>query len=167
MPRRRLFGLSAALVALLAVSQLGFRAAAFLRQRSLDAALLETTATGAGFRVPALLAQGADPNVRDPDPRHGGTTPLLNAVRMLETDAARALLAHGADPNAADSGGWTPLMWAVAAGDGNHGTVSALLRAGADPGRISPANGESTLQIARRFHHPESALLLVRAGARR
>lgn len=127
--------------------------------------LLEVTGTGVGSRVAPLLAQGANPNIRDPNPLHAGTTPLLNAARMCETNAVGTHLSHGADPNVADAGGWTPLMWAVATGDGNAPMGRSLHAVGADSARTCPSNGESTLQIARRFDHPQAAALLVRAGA--
>ncbi|MGH8192653.1 MAG: ankyrin repeat domain-containing protein [Rhodanobacteraceae bacterium] len=63
----------------------------------------------------ALLACGADPNVRD----RAGAAPLHVALDA-EADAAlpqvKALIAHGADPEGAAAGGETPLGLALARG---------------------------------------------------
>jgi uncharacterized protein len=44
--------------------------------------------------VRALLAAGADPNVR----QQGGYTPLHSAAHSDDAELVRLLLAHGADP---------------------------------------------------------------------
>jgi ankyrin repeat protein len=72
-----------------------------------------------GFR--ALLAAGADPNVRQP----GGYVPLHAAAATGAVDRIRLLLAHGADPHAATDDGRTALDLAEAAG---HDEAAAVLR---------------------------------------
>jgi uncharacterized protein len=72
-----------------------------------------------GFR--ALLAAGADPNVRQP----GGYVPLHGAAVTGAAERIRLLLAHGADPHAATDDGRTALDLAEAAG---HDEAAALLR---------------------------------------
>jgi ankyrin repeat protein len=73
--------------------------------------------------VRALVARGADPNVRD----HSRQTPLVYAVASRRPDNVRALLAAGADPNARDAEGKTPLQHAAA----NAEIAEELRRAGA------------------------------------
>lgn len=83
--------------------------------------------TGRVDLVRALLAHGADPNVRlsEPPPplkgdfvsrgRYRGATPLWLAAnaRVPEVEILRLLAGAGADPNLAASDGTTPLMAAV------------------------------------------------------
>jgi ankyrin len=80
--------------------------------------------------VKALLARGADPNVRVQRgtrvrrwshdfallDRWSGATPFWLAAKFLEIDMMRALKAAGADPSLPSKDGTTPLM--VAAGSG-------------------------------------------------
>jgi uncharacterized protein len=70
--------------------------------------------------VTALLAAGADPNVR----QNGGFTPLHAAAHRDQVELARALLDHGADPELATDDGRTAAD--IAAADGSAG-VAALL----------------------------------------
>jgi uncharacterized protein len=72
-----------------------------------------------GFR--ALLAAGADPNVRQP----GGYVPLHGVAALGAVDRIRLLLAHGAHPHSATDDGRTALDLAEAAG---HEDAAALLR---------------------------------------
>jgi len=77
--------------------------------------------------VRRLLAQGADPNLRD----ERGFTPLHIASAKGLVDVAELLLMSGADPNAAGEAGVTPLHLAVL--NGNADLVLLLLEHGADP----------------------------------
>jgi ankyrin repeat protein len=70
--------------------------------------------------VTALLAAGADPNVR----QNGGFTPLHAAAHRDEVEIARALLAHGADRELAADDGKTAADIAQADGSAR---VAALL----------------------------------------
>jgi hypothetical protein len=90
--------------------------------------------------VRLLLANGADPNLRD----GGGQweTPLSTAAMHGQLEVCRLLLDAGADPNirtnpelAGDPGNWTALDWALQA---NHPAVAELLRqhAGVDGRRL-------------------------------
>lgn len=91
------------------------------RQYALDRALYAAVEAGDAGRVRAVLARGADPNVREkPGPRPSnprqwldivlhpergkptGSTALMEAAWKGHTDVVRQLLAAGADPNAAD-----------------------------------------------------------------
>jgi ankyrin repeat protein len=70
--------------------------------------------------VTALLAAGADPNVR----QNGGFTPLHATAHRDDVELARALLDHGADPALATDDGRTAAD--IAAADGSE-RVAALL----------------------------------------
>ena len=91
--------------------------------------LVEILKSGADDRagtVRALLAGGANVNVRDKD----GFTPLHGAAASGDAAAIRALLAGGADADARTKDGLTPLHGAVLSGDAT--TIHALLAGGAD-----------------------------------
>lgn len=82
--------------------------------------------------IGALLAHGADPRCAD----HGGTTVLMHAAASCDADVSRAsvvylprFLERGAAVSAADSDGWTALLYA--ASSGNAAWVAALLAEGA------------------------------------
>ncbi|MEW9521400.1 ankyrin repeat domain-containing protein [Streptomyces tubercidicus] len=93
--------------------------------------------------VRALLAHGADPNLREDD----GTsfTPLMWAAANGHHRTARLLLEGRADPDAGH-GGRTPLM--AAAERGSIAVVRALLRHGATP-RLTDAQGRTACDMAR------------------
>jgi ankyrin repeat protein len=69
----------------------------------------------------ALLAQGADPNVR----QQGGWTPLHGAAHSGDPELVQLLLQHGADPAAVNDLGQSPADLAEAQ---NHVAALALLR---------------------------------------
>lgn len=76
------------------------------------------TATGIAR---ALLAQGADPNIR----QEGGWTPLHAAAQSGDPELVRLLLDHGADPSLVNDAGKSPADLAEAKG---HVAALALLR---------------------------------------
>ena len=91
--------------------------------------LVEILKSGADDRagtVRALLAGGANVNVRDKD----GFTPLHGAAASGDAAAIRALLAGGANVDARAKDGFTPLH--QAARFGKMASVRALLAGGAD-----------------------------------
>jgi ankyrin repeat protein len=74
-----------------------------------------------------LLAHGANANSANAD----GTTVLMIAARVGDTDVVKMLHDHGAIVSQANHDGVTPLM--AAAGGDNHDTLVLLLSYGADP----------------------------------
>ncbi|MFJ1547202.1 ankyrin repeat domain-containing protein [Streptomyces sp. NPDC088246] len=90
-----------------------------------------------------LLAQGADPDTRDPD----GATPLYLAAVQGENRCAELLLAAGALPNAESRGWRSGLPLAAAATKANLSLVELLLRHGADP-HLRESEGGSALDWA-------------------
>ena len=82
--------------------------------------------------VSTLLQAGADPDARTV----GGATALHLAASQATESVVSALLAVGADPNAKDvEDGWSPLHYAARfQEDALLPVITALLRAGADPG---------------------------------
>lgn len=88
--------------------------------------LLVAASNGSAGVVKALLAAGANPNVRSTD----GATPLMTAAASGSVEAVKLLLDQGAELNAKDSArGQTPLMFAAAAD--RAAVISELLKRGA------------------------------------
>jgi ankyrin len=153
---------------------LGYSAlhAAVLRGTLADRGV-KTSDPGAGLNlVKALLAHGANPNVRvtkgTPVRRWShdfallerwiGATPFWLAAKFLEVDMLRALSTAGADPRLATKDGTTPLL--AAAGNGySRGTgTEAFIK---DRRDFSSYNGDP-LAIATRIP-PEEERLAVEA----
>lgn len=135
---------------------------------------------GSSAMVGRLLKAGADPN----SPLLAGETPLMVAARSGHAAVVEQLIARGADVNALASRGQTPLMWAAA--QKHPAVVRLLLAAGADVharsyqwsqvmavpphghpdyNRDIPHGGATALWFAARAGDPESAKLLLAAGA--
>jgi uncharacterized protein len=91
-----------------------------------------------------FLQHGADPNLRD----NKGTTPLLLAVTLGQTDAIPLLLTAHANVNLANDSGETPLIRAVERRD--LATVRDLLAAGANPDLRDHLAGLSAREYAAR-----------------
>jgi ankyrin repeat protein len=79
------------------------------RPEDLDAELREAAFVCDFVRVRALLARGANPNVRDED----GRTPLHQAVLGNSVGLVGLLIESGADVNARDRQGFSPLHFAA------------------------------------------------------
>lgn len=109
---------------------------------------------GEGFaHFVRLLAQaGADLNLRIA--RHGGTTKLLEHIRLCHIEEAEALIVAGADVNTPDLHGRTPLMWAAfsAPRDPERRLLRALLAAGADVAAVD-AEGKTAKDWAVERNH--------------
>jgi ankyrin repeat protein len=87
------------------------------------------TVHGSLDAIKALLAGGADPNLKD----DGGKTPLMFGAEVGEIDVVKTLLENNADPNIKqDSSGDTVLMKALASSHTLE-MITALLDGGADP----------------------------------
>ncbi|MBX9393031.1 ankyrin repeat domain-containing protein [Streptomyces sp. TRM72054] len=133
------------------------------RQKKFSRHLLEAIVAADAARVKALLRAGANPEARDMD----GTTPLYLAAVQGAAEVARLLMAAGASPDAESRGvgsEGTPLC--AAACWGHTETVRELLAHGADPNlREDYGTGWSPLEWANNGPHPETAQLLVAAGA--
>jgi len=120
-----------------------------------------------------LLGNGANPNARD-DVR--GTTPLHWCSEQGSSEMARLLLRYGADANAKDSGGWTPLHWAVR--ESGHASASRfhtqryldaaqmLLDAGADVNAEQRVAGTCHTPLYEAAYQSEMADLLRRHGGK-
>ncbi|QNE73424.1 ankyrin repeat domain-containing protein [Streptomyces finlayi] len=133
------------------------------RQKKLSRHLFAAILRGDAARAKALLRAGADPQRGDSE----GTTPLYEASVNGKAEIARLLLASGAAPDTESSGigaEGTPLC--AAACWGHLETVRELLAHGADPNlREDHGSGRSPLDWANNGPHPETAALLITAGA--
>ena len=155
--------------------------AAPLGYTALHAAVLRGTLADRGVRnsdplagVPlmeALLAHGADPNVRFTKgtpvrrwshdfvlhQRWAGATPFWLAAKFLEVDMMRVLAANGADPSIPSYDGTTPLI--AAAGFGySRGGGGAFIR---DRRDFSSYNPVASAAIGRRIPADEERLALA------
>ncbi|ARX86692.1 MULTISPECIES: ankyrin repeat domain-containing protein [Streptomyces] len=136
------------------------------QQKKLSRRLFEAIWQDTPTVVRTLLRAGADPRRPDSD----GITPLYEASVNGRAAIVRLLLAAGAAPDTESLGAHlgadgTPLC--AAACWGHTETVRALLAHGADPNlREGHGTGWSPLRWARQGPHPETAALLVAAGAK-
>lgn len=85
----------------------------------------------------ALLAAGANPNIRDPQ---SGRTLLMTADKAT---MAQLLLAHGADPTLRDNKGATALHYAVTSSEALK-IIPYLLQKGADVNARAPGWAQET-----------------------
>jgi uncharacterized protein len=89
--------------------------------------LMKAARTGNAETVKLLVAAGADVNARE---SRQGQTALMWAAAQKHAGVVKALLDGGADVHAKSAGGFSPLLFAVRAGDIESSRV--LLAAGAD-----------------------------------
>ncbi|MEV2212805.1 ankyrin repeat domain-containing protein [Streptomyces sp. NPDC050997] len=133
------------------------------QQKKLSRHLFEATVTADASRVKALLRAGADPEREDSD----ATTPLYLASVQGEAEITRLLMEAGASSDTESRGAGsegTPLC--AAACWGHRETVRELLAHGADANlREDHGTGWSPLDWANNGPHPETAELLITAGA--
>lgn len=104
--------------------------------------------------VEFLHSKGADIDAKD----SGGMTPLMFAVKGKHADIVAFMLDNDADPNARSIKiGLTPLT--IGAAVGSVEVVRLLLEHGADQA-IPERSGDTPLDRARQYEHPEVAALL-------
>ncbi|KOG65796.1 serine/threonine protein kinase [Streptomyces griseoflavus] len=135
------------------------------RQKKLANRLVAAVMFGETREVAALLRAGAQPGTANAD----GTTPLYAASVHGDAAAVRLLLAAGAAPDAESGHGSEGTPLCAAAAWGHLDAVRELLAHGADPNlREDGGTGYAPLDWAtKEFQpHPETADLLVAAGAR-
>ena len=102
--------------------------------------------------IAALLARGADPNLRMTyrSPVDGRVEVGLVALMVCRSAAAvETLLAAGADPNVSDDHGSTPLMRAALAAGSD--AVAMLMKAGADPAAKDAAGRTAADRVRQRL----------------
>lgn len=115
----------------------------------------------AGQRSVALdmiAKKSADVNAAEAD----GSTALLWAANLNDTELALRLLKAGANPKVRNQLGSTPL--GEAAFNANTALIKALLDAGADP-NVAEADGQTPLMVVARTANVEAAKLLLDKGA--
>jgi hypothetical protein len=96
-----------------------------------------------------LLAHGAHVHRFSRNPMHN--QPLHACIALSrDCETVRILIAQGADVNMAQTGGYTPLHQAAAAG--LEELAAILLEAGADPARLCD-QGKTPADYARERHH--------------
>jgi uncharacterized protein len=108
--------------------------------------------------IDMIAKKSADVNAAEAD----GSTPLLWAANLNDTDLALRLLKAGADPKSRNQLGSTPLAEAVF--HSNTQMIQALLDAGADPNAAGP-DGQTPLMVVARTANVEAAKLLLAKGA--
>jgi len=118
--------------------------------------------------VRVLRDQGARLDWRDAN----GETMLMEAASSGVPSLVREILKYHLDVNARDSGGWTPLLYAV--GKYHYGeepppvnraeVVILLLAAGADP---NVQNGDGDSALLNSAYNEEAALALIKGGRQR
>ena len=124
-----------------------------------ETALMRCARTGNGDAVKALLARGADVNVKD---TQRGQTPLMWALEERHPDVVRVLIDREADVRARTRGGFTPLMFAARQGDMDSARL--LLGKGADVNEASQV-GLNALLVAADSGREEFAIFLLQQGA--
>src|ERR1700733_14089147 len=108
--------------------------------------------------IDMIAKKSADVNAAEAD----GSTPLLWAANLNETDLAMRLLKAGANPKVRNQLGSTPL--GEAALNANTGLIKAFLDSGADPNAAGP-DGQTPLMIVARTANVAAAKLLLDKGA--
>ncbi|MBV9508606.1 MAG: ankyrin repeat domain-containing protein [Acidobacteriia bacterium] len=108
--------------------------------------------------IEMIAKKAADVNAAEAD----GSTALLWAANLNDTDLVSRLLKAGASPKVRNQLGSTPL--GEAALNANPGMIKALLEAGADP-NVAGQDGQTPLMLIARTAEVASAKLLLEKGA--
>jgi hypothetical protein len=122
--------------------------------------------------IKLLLSKGADVNAATTDSHEVKfgkiqlikLTPLMLASSYCQADLVKTLLDAKANVNARDIREMTPLVFAVSSEFQSAAVVHLLLKAGADV-NAKTKTGETALDWAERFAHPEVLAELKAAGA--
>jgi uncharacterized protein len=109
--------------------------------------------------IEMISKKSADVNAAEAD----GSTPLLWAASLNDTDLGVRLIKAGAKANVANQLGAMPL--AEAAFNANTELIQALLDAGADPNAAGP-DGQTPLMLVARTANVAAAKLLLDKGAK-
>ena len=125
-----------------------------LRDSRNATALCFAAAQGNLNAVEILLKAGAGSELSDGQA-------LMRAVTRGHLKTAESLLLTGAEPNKI-IGEWTSLLYASDAG--HIALIELLLKHGADP-NLSNRSAHTPLHCAAYRGHPESSLIIIRAGA--
>ena len=124
-----------------------------------DAPLADAIKSGQRATALEMIAKKpADVTVAEAD----GSTALLWAANLNDTDLASRLLKAGADPKVRNQLGSTPL--AEAAFHANAEMIKVLLDGGADPTAVGP-DGQTPLMLVARTANVAAAKLLLDKGA--
>ncbi len=126
-----------------------------------ETVLMTAAHTGDLDTVDVLLKYGANVNTKEPIRQQ---TALMWAIGKNHIEIVRKLVKQGADVHAETTLGFTPLFFAVRAG--NWEAAKMFLDAGADPSAISKDEyALSVLHIAVHRGHGDVAALLLDRGA--
>jgi ankyrin repeat protein len=126
-----------------------------------DLRLVEAVRNRDAVRAQTLLAERADPNVRQPD----GATALHWAAQWDDVATVDLLIRAGAEINATNDYGVTPLAVACQNGSSTSATVvEKLLKAGANPNAALPS-GETVLMTASFAGNADAVKALLAGGA--
>lgn len=121
--------------------------------------LHRAAANGHASSLRSMLRPGVNLDPENPQ----GETPLHVAVIENQRECVRLLLGAGANIGALTAYGWSPLH--VAARHGRLQIIGDLLDEWHEPVDTPDENGRTALHLAARFGYPETALLLLEAGA--
>ncbi len=109
--------------------------------------------------IDMIAKKTADVNAASAD----GTTPLIWAANLNDTDLVTRLLKAGANAKVSNKLGSTPLLEAVI--NSNNEMIKALLDAGADP-NVPGIDGQTPLMIISKTSDVAAAKLLLDKGAK-
>jgi ankyrin repeat protein len=113
--------------------------------------------------VVALLAAGADPNVKDPD----GRTSVREGAKWSTADILQLLIDSGGNVNEPPNNGCTPLIALVRLGDGDAATRLEVLLACIELDLDVEYEGKTAEEWAVHMCHVELASAIAQERARR
>jgi ankyrin repeat protein len=111
-----------------------------------DRRLIAAAAAGDAIAIRAALADGADPDARDP----AGSPALMLATVARSADAVRVLIDAEADVDAQDAERFTPFLYAGA--EGLLDILTIANEAGADPAITNRYGGVALIPASERGH---------------